>query len=385
MTKKLKFTDQWLKALKHKPEQEQHFGDISCKGLSLKVTKKGIKSFSYTFRLGVKTGRVTLGPYPDISLGDVRGRVEELRRLVAAGTDPRHIKVDERLQRERTVSEMATQFIERYAKPKNKSWRQAESNLRLYLVAALGTRPIASVKRGEIHAILDQLIKDNKGPSANRALAHMRKFFGWLVERDYIDHSPADHIKKPFSEKRRDRVLSDDEIKAIWHASEALSPPYKAWLRLSLLCGQREMETASMRRSLIEGDLWFLSSNDTKNKRENVLALPRQAKAIISELLKNEGEYLLSSGRIGDAPLNGFSKAKVQLDRFSGVTDWRLHDLRASVATNLGKLGYDRFTIKLVLNHKDTGVTAVYDRYTYLDEKQKALQTWADRLDEITR
>ncbi|WP_354689864.1 integrase arm-type DNA-binding domain-containing protein [Lentibacter algarum] len=385
MTKKLKFTDQWLKALKHKPEQEQHFGDISCKGLSLKVTKKGVKSFSYTFRLGVKTGRVTLGPYPDISLGDVRGRVEELRRLVAAGTDPRHIKADERLQRERTVSEMATQFIERYAKPKNKSWRQAESNLRLYLVAALGTRPVASVKRGEIHAILDQLIKDNKGPSANRALAHMRKFFGWLVERDYIDHSPADHIKKPFSEKRRDRVLSDDEIKAIWHASEALSPPYKAWLRLSLLCGQREMETASMRRSLIEGDLWFLSSNDTKNKRENVLALPRQAKAIISELLKNEGEYLLSSGRIGDAPLNGFSKAKVQLDRFSGVTDWRLHDLRASVATNLGKLGYDRFTIKLVLNHKDTGVTAVYDRYTYLDEKQKALQTWADRLDEITR
>lgn len=385
MTKKLKFTDQWLKALKHKPEQEQHFGDISCKGLSLKVTKKGVKSFSYTFRLGVKTGRVTLGPYPDISLGDVRGRVEELRRLVVAGTDPRHIKADERLQRERTVSEMATQFIERYAKPKNKSWRQAESNLRLYLVAALGTRPVASVKRGEIHAILDQLIKDNKGPSANRALAHMRKFFGWLVERDYIDHSPADHIKKPFSEKRRERVLSDDEIKAIWHASEALSAPYKAWLRLSLLCGQREMETASMRRSLIEGDLWFLSSNDTKNKRENVLALPRQAKEIISELLKNEGEYLLSSGRIGDAPLNGFSKAKVQLDRFSGVTDWRLHDLRASVATNLGKLGYDRFTIKLVLNHKDTGVTAVYDRYTYLDEKQKALQKWADRLDEITR
>ena len=136
---------------------------------------------------------------------------------------------------------------------------------------------------------------------------------------------------------------------------------------------------------MFEGDLWFLSSNDTKNKRENVLALPRQAKEIINELLKNEGEYLLSSGRIGDAPLNGFSKAKVQLDRFSGVTDWRLHDLRASVATNLGKLGYDRFTIKLVLNHKDTGVTAVYDRYTYLDEKQKALQKWADRVDEITR
>lgn len=100
-------------------------------------------------------------------------------------------------------------------------------------------------------------------------------------------------------------------------------------------------------------------------------------------LAQAEGEYLLSSGRIGDGPINGFSKAKVRLDHLSGVSDWRFHDLRASVATNLGKLGFDRFTIKLVLNHKDSGVTAVYDRYTYLDEKREALQKWADRLDEI--
>lgn len=383
MSDKLKFTDQWLKALKPNPDEEQHFGDVACKGLSLKLTKKGVKSFSYTFRLGSKTGRVTLGQYPDLGLADARMHVEAMRKQVAAGTDPRHVKAEERSQRERTVTEMVTQFIERYAKPKNKSWRQAESNLRLYLVSALGTKPVSAVKRGDIHAILDQLIKEGKGPSANRALAHMRKFFGWLVERDYLEHSPADHVKKPYAEKRRERVLSDQEIKAIWDASNFLSKPYRAWLRLSLLCGQREMETASIQRSKIEDGLWYLSSNETKNKRENVLPLSRQAMAVIEELMAEGGEYLLSSGRIGDVPINGFSKAKVQLDRHSGVSEWRLHDLRASVATNLGKLGYDRFTIKLVLNHKDTGVTAVYDRYTYLDEKREALQKWADRLDDI--
>lgn len=383
MSSKIKFTDHWLKTLKGNPLAEQHFGDITCKGLSLKITKMGVKSFSYTFRLGSKTGRVTLGQYPDLKLADARVRVEALRKQVAGGIDPRHVKAEERSKRERTVSEMASQFIERYAKPKNKSWRQAESNLRLYLVSALGSRPVSSVTRGDIHAILDRLINEGKGPSANRALAHMRKFFGWLVERDYIEHSPADHIKKPFSEKRRERVLSDWEIKAIWDASETLSPSYTAWLRLSLLCGQREMETASMRRSYIDGDIWFLTSNETKNKRENVLPLSRQAKVIVDELLKGDGEYLLSTGRIGDKPLNGFSKVKVQIDRASGVTDWRFHDLRASVATNLGRLGFDRFTIKLVLNHKDSGVTAVYDRYTYLDKKGVALQTWADKLDEI--
>lgn len=383
MSDKLKFTDQWLKALKPNPNEEQHFGDVACKGLSLKLTKKGVKSFSYTFRLGSKTGRVTLGQYPDLGLADARMQVEAMRRQVAAGIDPRHVKAEEKSQRERTVAEMVTQFIERYAKPKNKSWRQAESNLRLYLVSALGTKPVSAVKRGDIHAILDQLIKEGKGPSANRALAHMRKFFGWLVERDYLEHSPADHVKKPFTEKRRERVLNDQEIKAIWDASNYLSKPYRAWLRLSLLCGQREMETASIQRSKIEDGLWYLSSNETKNKRENVLPLTRQAMAVIEELMAGDGEYLLTSGRIGDVPINGFSKAKVQLDRHSGVSDWRLHDLRASVATNLGKLGYDRFTIKLVLNHKDTGVTAVYDRYTYLDEKREALQKWADRLDDI--
>ena len=385
MSGKLKFTDQWIRSIKTNAEQEQHFGDIACKGLSLKVTKNGVKSFSYTFRLGCKTGRVTLGRYPDVALANARERVEEFRKLVADGIDPRHRKAEEQAKRERTVSEMVALFIERYAKPKNKSWQQAESNLRLYLVSALGNCPVNKVRRGDIHTILDTLIQQGKGPSANRALAHMRKFFGWLVERDYIEHSPADHIKKPFSEKRRERVLSDEEIKAIWNASEALSPPYTAWLRLSLLCGQREMETASMRRSLIEGGLWFLSSNDTKNKRENVLPLSKQAAAIVEELLLSDGEYLLSTGRIGDKPLNGFSKAKAQIDRASGVNDWRFHDLRASVATNLGRLGFDRFTIKLVLNHKDSGVTAVYDRYTYLDEKRAALQKWADRLDEIVR
>ena len=385
MSSKLKFTDQWIRSIKANAEQEQHFGDIACKGLSLKVTKNGVKSFSYTFRLGSKTGRATLGRYPDVTLTSARERVEDFRKLVADGTDPRHRKAEEQANRERTVSEMVALFIERYAKPKNKSWRQAESNLRLYLVSALGNYPVSKVRRGDIHTILDTLIQQGKGPSANRALAHIRKFFGWLVERDYLEHSPADHIKKPFAEQRRERVLTDDELRSIWTASGFLSPPYRTWLRLSLLCGQREMETASIRRSKIDDGLWYLSSNDTKNKRENVLPLSRQAKAIVDELMDGEGDYLLTTGRIGDQPINGFSKAKVQLDRHSGVTAWRFHDLRASVATGLGRLGCDRFTIQRVLNHKDTGVTAVYDRYSYLEEKREALQKWADKLDDIIR
>ena len=106
---------------------------------------------------------------------------------------------------------------------------------------------------------------------------------------------------------------------------------------------------------------------------------------IVEQLLENDGEFLIKTGRTGDKPVNGFSKAKVQLDRWSGVTDWKFHDIRRTVATNLSKLGVDRFLLQRIVNHTDSGVTAIYDRYSYLGEKRDALQKWADRLDDIVK
>ena len=386
MAQKIKFTDAWINKLKPPHSGEAHYGDAACSGLSLKLTKTGAKSFSFTYRFRRKFGRVTLGRYPDIGLKDARARVDELRAMVANGIDPRIEKLLQKEKDDMTVPLMVDRFIEQYAKPKNKSWKQAENNLRLYLVPALGSRTISEVKRSDIHTILDALIQDGKKVAANRALAHIRKFFGWLAERDYLDHSPADHIKMRHKEKARDKVLSDDDIAAIWKASEAMGGPYRAWVKLSLLCGQRSTETASLRRSQIDEGCWNLAASDTKNQSLHLIPFSTQAQILINELTDSiKGDYLLSTGRVGDKPINGFSKAKAQIDRLSGVTDWRWHDLRAAVATNLAKLGYDRFLIKRVLNHKDTGVTAIYDRYTYIKEKREALQKWADHLDEIVR
>ena len=115
------------------------------------------------------------------------------------------------------------------------------------------------------------------------------------------------------------------------------------------------------------------------------MPLSAQARKIIDELLLTEGDYLFKTGLIGDAPINGFSKAKAQMDRLSGATDWRWHDLRAAVGTNITKLGYDRSLMKRIINHKDSGATASYDLYSYYGEKRDALQKWADRLDEICK
>ena len=380
----LNFSDIWLKKLKAKDKREE-YRDKATQGLLLRSSPSGVKSFSFYYRFGSKTARVTIGKYPDINLRTARAEADALRRLVAQNIDPRFIKKDLQVKREMTVALMVEAFIENYAKPKNKSWKQAENNLRLYLVKYQGATPIKDVTRSDIHLILDELVQAQKYAAANRALTHIKKFFGWLVEMDYLDYSPADHIKPKAKEKKRERVLSDHELKALWHATEAMSAPYKAWVQLLMLCGQRRLETAHLTRSQIEEDRWHLSSEDTKNAKPHIIPLPLQAQKIIQSLLVQEDEHLLRSGRNGDAPINGFSKAKVQMDKLSGIDDWKFHDIRRTVATNLSKLGTDRFIIQKIINHSDGSVTAIYDRYSYLDEKREALQKWADKLDEIIK
>ena len=384
MSNEVNFTDAWLRKLKP-PVEREDFRDRGTRGLQLRSSPSGVKTFSFVFRIGSKMGRATLGRYPDVDLKFARTKADEFRKLVSQGIDPRSEKRAKRRLREMTVELMVHEFIQTYAKPKNSSWKQAESNLRLYLSSFYGTQPISEVTRADIHQILDDLIARDKQTAANRALAHIRKFFGWLVERGYLNHSPADHIKPRHKESERDRVLSDAEIKAIWDAAEAMSGPYSAWLKLLLLCGQRRVETASMRRSQIIDGSWHLSATDTKNKQPHIIPLPNQAQRLVDQLIEKEGNFLIKSGRNGDRPVNGFSKAKLQMDRLSGVENWKFHDLRRTVATNLTKLGIDRLILQKIINHSERGVTQIYDRYSYMDEKREALQKWADRLDEIVK
>ena len=384
VTNEVNFTDVWLRKLKT-PVKREDFRDKTTRGLQLRSSPSGVKTFSFVFRLGSKMGRATLGKYPDFELKSARAKADEFRKSVVQGIDPRIEKRTKRTQEEMTVELMAKEFIESYAKPKNSSWKQAESNLRLYLCGPLGKRPIHQINRADIHKVLDDLIARSKLTAANRALAHIRKFFGWLVERGYLEHSPADHVKPRHREQERERVLSDSEMKAIWMAAESMSGPYNAWIRLLLLCGQRRLETASMRRSQIIDGSWNLAGEDTKNKQPHIIPLSKQAQELIDQLLEQDGEFLIKTGRTGDKPVNGFSKAKAQMDRLSGVTDWKFHDLRRTVATNLSKLGVDRFLIQRIINHSDKSVTAIYDRYSYINEKREVLQKWADRVDDIIK
>ena len=177
MTKEVNFTIPWLDRLKP-AAQRKDYRSKSTRGLQLRVSPTRVKSCSYAFRFGSKLVRLTLGKYPDLNVKTARQKKDKFRRLVSLGTDPRSEKRDKLAKQQMTIERMVTEFINQYAKPKNTSWKQAESNLCLYLVSALGSQSIHDVKRPDIHGILDELIDRGKHTAANGALAHIRKFFG---------------------------------------------------------------------------------------------------------------------------------------------------------------------------------------------------------------
>lgn len=232
-------------------------------------------------------------------------------------------------------------------------------------------------------ALLDG-IADRTPVQANRVLSAIRKLFNWSVSRDIIQTSPCYLVEAPTKEVKRDRVLEDVELFAIWRACDSLGYPFGAFFRLALVTGQRRAEIATMRWSDIEGDLWTLPRESTKSNRAHTVPLSPLALEILASLPRYEDGDFVFSGTEGKKSISGFSRAKSRLDVDSKVAEWRTHDLRRSAATHMSRLGIDRLVISKILNHADQTVTAIHDRHEFDDQKRHALGTWARKLQSLT-
>jgi integrase len=380
MAVRKKFTDSWIKNVSPPDAGRDAYEDSDLSGLVLRVTQSGAKSFCFPYRFGKRTHRLTLGRYPAMSLKEARQKVLAAKTQLHNGVDPRAEKHEKRQAKDLTVAKLVPEFIELYAKPNNKSWKQAEDNLRLYLLPALGDYPIHQVERSDIRRILDKLGADGKRTTANRALAHLRKFFNWLVERDYLEYAPTDGLKKPYPEQRRDRVLTNEELASIWKALNHLRPAHANFVRMLLLTAQRREEVASMRYASVEDTVWRLEGDETKNKQVTLVPLSSHAQAIVSQQNNAEAIYVFSTDTEHRTHVQGYSKIKKQLDDLSGIADWTWHDIRRTVATKIAEQGADQNIIKRILNHTDNSVTSIYNRHDYMKERRLALQAWADWL-----
>ena len=376
-------TDVAIRKLKAPPGKRVELWDARLPGFGVRVSGKGTKSFVVLYRLHRRPRRMTLGRYPMLSLAEAREKAREALAMAAEGRDPQ--------ARKRTASsthgfaDVVASFVALHCERHNRAStvRETRRLLERHFVAVWATRDVREIKRQDVLAVLDSLVAEGKGSIANNALAAIRKLMNWCVERGLLETSPCLGIGTPAPKVARSRVLSDEELAAIWTAADSGGAPYDAIVRLLILTGQRRTEVAEMRWEEIdlEQRLWTLPEARNKSGREHIVPLTDTAIALLTAY-REEGKasgFLFPSRRSPDRVFSGFSKCKRRLDEASGVSDWRLHDIRRTVATGMARLGVAPHVVERVLNHASgtfAGVAGVYNRFGYLPEMRAALEAW---------
>jgi integrase len=393
--------------------------DREVAGFGCRISAGGTKTLQVMVRINGRPKRVTLGrfrPNHDAPLGlpetamlggyltlsQARQKAREVISLARAGIDPEEAEREAAALAARSkadsYAQVAQDYIELYARPRNRTWRQVQAYLRER--PDWDPRPLDSISRRDIIATLDQKARDSGPIAANRWLAANRGMFNWAISRDRLAASPFVGIKPVVKECERERVLAPPEVAALWSAWDAIGYPFGPALQLLLATGLRRSEIAGLAWSEIrprpidaEASETFvpiqwvltLEASRTKNKRQHSVPLNSLAMRIIADLPRiGDSGFVFPTTQISPnakGHVTGFWGSKVRSDTLSGVTGWRIHDLRRTCATGMAELGIPTSTIGQVLGHTDRGVTArVYNQYAYGNEKRVALETWGRKL-----
>ena len=370
--------------------------DRGCRGLYLVLQPSGRRSWAVRYRHNGRPRKLTLQGVD--GLAEARKAATSALAELDRGNDPAGLKFDAKAVAAKaaaeragdTVDNLAAQFIERWAKKKTRenSWKMTERIFDRFVLPAWRGRIIHEIKRRDIIDLVEG-VAETRPVLANRVHAALSKFFNWLASRDVIVASPCAGVARPSKEEPRDRILSDDEIKAVWGAAGELGYPAGPFVRMLILTGQRRGEVAGLRWAEIGGDTWTLPPERTKNNSRHPVPLSRQAMAILESMPVIVGavDYVFSGVR--GRMVADFSRIKGNVDARVGFKDrWTLHDLRRSVASGMAKLGIKLPVIERVLNHKSesfAGIVGIYQRHDFAAEKRDALQAWADHVDTIIR
>lgn len=415
MAKKM-FTEAGLEKLRAPTTGRVEYGDSVVSGLMLRVSDTGVKSWSVLYKvkgeggLSPKTGlplkgaqrRISLGVYPVMGVKKARETAIDVLQNAFEGTDVRVARsATHATRRTNTVENVARRFIEQDAKPNVASWRQVERALELHVFPHWGQRPIADIRRRDVHELIDGYIEKGLTGTARDVRKHLSRVFGWALDREIISENPLIGLKRKDLQYRADagRALNDDELRAVWRGAERLGYPYGPYFQLMILTGQRRNEWAAARVSEIcsKRKVLEIPKARYKGRRDHVVPLVPFAWEIFEAIPRWVGaDPYLFSNQAGEVPISGFSKAKTYLDKLateelrkaSGdkpaiLTDYRIHDFRVTCESRLADLGFNQDVRDAVLGHAKVGLQRTYNKHDYADEKREALKKYAERLKEI--
>jgi integrase len=409
----MRFTDKGIAALKPKADRYEVWED-GRSGFGVRVAPSGRRSWLYMYRFGGKARRMTLGAYP-VGLASARVMFAEAKRKLDHGEDPGALAKSERLadRSASTVRQLIDEYLERAAKDR-KGYREIKRILEHDVAPAWGNRKAKAIKRRNVILLLDGIVDRGSPIMANRTLSWVRRMFNFAARRDIVDANPCFGIEAPGRETERERVLSDEELRALWTGlpSTDTTEATRLAVKLLLVTAQRpgEVAGAMIAEFNLEQRMWSLPPERVKNGRTHLVPLSPFAMGIVEAARGERRDGPLFPGRRVGEPLTSeaisraFSRNAEVLgipmparrqpapdDRQAFLAARRErrrvafapHDLRRSAATRMTELGFTRFIVDRVLNHVEPGVGRIYDRNDYMREKRQALEAWAVRLEEV--
>ena len=370
-------TDLGVAALKARAERYA-FPDPELAGHYVRVTPNGAKSYCAVARSPAgKQVWTTIGAADALPVAAAREMAREIMRRVRGGLPAIEPRGD-------TFAAAASEWLTRHVRKNElRSAGETERLLDKFILPAWGERAFISIRRSDVAALLDH-VEDNHGArQADCVLAVVRAVMNWNAARrdDYTPPIARGMRRQSPNAQARSRVLNDEEVKSVWEAADQCGA-YGAMVRIALLTAQRRDKLANLRWSDIEDGVWTIPAEPREKTAAGSLALPDMARRIIDAQPRFDSNPFVFAGR-SDGPINGFSKMKARLDRLSGVSGWRLHDLRRTARSLMSRAGVPSEHAERVMGHAITGVEGVYDRHAYRREKADALKKLAALVDSI--
>ena len=383
----MKLTDKTIAALTLAGKKDAIYFDDSLTGFGYRMRQgaggKVSRSWIAQYRRAGASRRMLIGSAEVVTADQARAKAKKVLAAVALGDDPQAEKAERRTKDQVTMRAVVNEYIA----DRTSDWRaQTRHGVTLYLTGpyfrTLHGMAVDKITRRDVASRLIAIKREHSPIVAAAARAKLSAFFVWCLRQGLTEHNPVIGTEQPKRTASRDRVLSDDELATIWRSCN--DGDHGKIVRMMILTGCRRNEIGGMCWSEIAPDksTWTLPAVRSKNKRAltlPVLPMMREILDTVPQMVSRDQLF----GQRSEKGFAGWDKGKQSIDEGSGVTGWRRHDLRRTVATRMADIGIAPHIIEAVLGHHGgfrAGIAGVYNKSGYEREVRAALATWHDHL-----
>ncbi|MBU3738754.1 MAG: DUF4102 domain-containing protein [Rhodoferax sp.] len=365
-------------------------------GLYLELTRAGGKYWRMKYRFGGKEKRLAFGVYPAVTLAEARDHAVEARKVMRAGVDPGALRKSEKAKAAHDAANTLEAVARAWLSHQSGRWEpitlyRITASLETYIFKQLGSRPVASVKPGEIMAAVKRIEEAGASDQAGRVLQRVKSIYRWAVTHEVIDANPMvdlvpSEILRPRDVTHRP-AMSDAELPEFLAKLEGYQGDTHTVraLRLLMLTATRpgEVRGAMWSEFNLDAALWTIPAERMKMKMEHRVPLSRQAVDVVQSMRALSGDRLLVFPSpfypVKSLSENTFNSALARLGYKGSAT---AHGFRALFSTVANECGWDPDVIERQLAHiEGNRVRAAYHRSLYLEERVRLMQWWADYID----